>query len=301
MKRPAGRSADQLVIARRYGPGSFRVAMHGTPLVPGTARSMKTAPAVTICSPPSVRSGPRPCRRGAARLDRPDLQVFAFGSATQTCAVSLRRRRASRGTAGRRTSAPVMMRNAREHLGLQLARRVIDLGANRQTMRLRHRSTRRHRSGCALNDPPGNAGTATSTGSPLCRQGASSSRALATNQTFDRSPIMIDRALRPGRGADDVLPQPDLPLHDGAADRRANHVSASSQQDVGRRFDRVDVGVGFAQNAQPVAHRGKRDRRGVHPALRRGEVDLRLLPVFQRGALSQIQRRAAASRSSAPD
>ena len=103
-------------------------------------------------------------------------------------------------------------------------------------------------------------------------------------QTADR----VDRTGGADRGAVDELAEPDLALRYGAADRR-RHDRDRIQLLRGLGFERGDFLVALAEDAQSVAHRGERDLVAANGVLRRDEIGLGLLPVFESAALRHIQ------------
>ncbi len=54
-------------------------------------------------------------------------------------------------------------------------------------------------------------------------------------------------------------------------------------------FERIDLGVALAEDAEPVARRGKRHLAGAEIVARAGKIALRLLPVLEGPGLGEIE------------
>lgn len=106
---------------------------------------------------------------------------------------------------------------------------------------------------------------------------------MATSQTVERSPDGKDGG---GCARLEVLAGADLAIGHRTADRRQN---VGDRINPLRAFERADLGLGPAQDAQPAAHRGERRFGRAQIALGRGQVGLALLPVLQRGRFALIQ------------
>src|ERR1700722_17075158 len=83
-----------------------------------------------------------------------------------------------------------------------------------------------------------------------------------------------------GGGTDDVLTEAYLALNHDAIDRCEDDAHGIEFLHIRGLLDSVDFRIGLAQNTEPVADRGETDLSRIEPALRVGEIDLALLPVF---------------------
>ena len=73
-------------------------------------------------------------------------------------------------------------------------------------------------------------------------------------------------------------------------------IATGSSCRVGALFERGDLVVALAEDAQPVAHRGERDIGAAQGVLRGRQIGLALLPILERAAIGEIQLVLRASR-----